>query len=140
MKNSGNNHLKEFEAFMKVRLEASTEFVEGNFEPLKEISTAQSPATIFPPTGAFILDAIEVNKFNEQGAAGFLPGAKNEFEVFHQDADEHLAYWTGIQRSKVKMSTQANDVLFNLRITEIFRKEEGKWKLIHRHADQLKDK
>ena len=139
MENSDNTHLKEFETFMKERLEASTEFVEGNPKPLKEISATESPATIFPPTGVFIRDAIEVNKFNQQGAANFLPGAKNEFEIFHQDADERLAYWTGIQRSKVKMPTQSGDVIFNLRITEIFRKEEGKWKLIHRHADQLKD-
>ena len=140
MVNSDNSHLKEFEAFMKERLEASTEFVEGNYEPLKEISTTESPATIFPPTGIFIRDAIEVNKFNQQGAASFLPGAKNEFEIFHQDADGRLAYWTGLQRSTVKMSAQSGDVVFNLRITEIFRKENGKWRLIHRHADQLKDK
>jgi ketosteroid isomerase-like protein len=140
MENDDDIHLKEFKAFMKERFDASTEFVEGNFQPLKEISTTESPATIFPPTGMFIRDAIEVNKFNEQGAVNFRPGAKNEFEIFHQDADERLAYWTGIQKSKVKMSTQSDEVIFNLRITEIFRKEEGKWKLIHRHADQLKDK
>jgi len=140
MENSDNIHLKGFEAFMKERFEASTEFVEGNFQPLQEISTTASPATIFPPTGMFIRDAIEVNKFNEQGAANFLPGAKNEFEIFHQDAGERLVYWTGIQRSKVKMSTQSEEVIFNLRVTEIFRKEEGKWKLIHRHADPLKEK
>jgi ketosteroid isomerase-like protein len=57
----------------------------------------------------------------------------------HQDADEHIAYWTGIQRSTVKMKGQDEEVVFNLRITEIFRKENGTWKLMHRHADPLKD-
>ena len=93
-------HLKDFERFMEIRLKASTDFVEGKFESLKEISVQQSPATIFPPAGTVIQGAENVNSFNEKGAASFLPGAKNSFEVLHHDADEHLAYWTGIQRSR----------------------------------------
>src|SRR4051812_35715645 len=94
-----NKHLKDFDRFMDVRLKASTEFVEGKFEPLEKISVNKSPATIFPPPGNCIQGAQEVNNFNEKGATNFLPGARNKFEVMHQDADEHLAYWTGIQRS-----------------------------------------
>jgi len=132
-----NKHLKDFENFMQVRLKASGDFVEGKFEPLEKISVKKSPATIFPPPGICIQGASEVNIFNKEGATNFLPGAKNEFEVMHQDADEHLAYWTGIQRSTVKMKGQDNDVIFNLRVTEIFRKENDEWKLMHRHADKL---
>ena len=139
MKND-NKHLNDFENFMEERLKASTDFVEGKFEPLKQISVEKSPATIFPPHGICIEGVNEVNSSNEKGASNFLPGAKNEFEVMHQDADEHLAYWTGIQRSKVKMKGKDEDVIFNLRITEIFRKEKGKWKLLHRHADKLIEK
>ena len=97
----------------------------------------KSPSTIFPPPGICIQGVNEVNAFNEKGASNFLPGAKNEFEVMHQDADEHLAYWTGVQHSIVKMKGQDTEVLFNLRVTEIFRKENGEWKLMHRHADKL---
>lgn len=132
-----NEHLKGFENFMAVRLKASTDFVEGEFSPLEKISVEKSPATIFPPNGIRIQGVNEVNSFNEKGATNFLPGAKNEFEVMHQHADEHLAYWTGIQRSTVKMKGQGDDVIFNLRITEIFRKEKGEWKLMHRHADKF---
>ncbi|MGN7756965.1 YybH family protein [Chryseobacterium sp. 22532] len=132
-----NKHLKDFENFMQVRLKASGDFVEGKFEPLEKISVKKSPATIFPPPGICIQGASEVNTFNKEGATNFLPGAKNEFEIMHQDADEHLAYWTGIQRSTVKMKGQDNDIIFNLRVTEIFRKENDEWKLMHRHADKL---
>lgn len=139
MKND-NKNLQDFESFMALRLKASIDFVEGKFEPLKNISVEKSPATIFPPSGICIQGVNEVNSSNEKGAANFLPGAKNEFEVMHQDADEHLAYWTGIQRSTVKMKGQEEAVIFNLRVTEIFRKENGQWKLMHRHADKLVEK
>jgi ketosteroid isomerase-like protein len=132
-----NNLLDGFKSFMKVRLEASTDFVEGKFELLEKISVGKSPATIFPPAGICVQGVDEVNAFNEKGANNFLPGAKNKFEIMHYGADGHLAYWTGIQRSIVKMKGQNNDVIFNLRVTEIFRKENDEWKLMHRHADKL---
>jgi len=134
-----NKNSTGFEDFMRLRLQASTDFVEGKFDALKHISVEQSPATIFPPAGNCIQGANLVNKFNEEGAANFLPGAKNEFEIMHQGADEHIAYWTGIQRSTVKMKGKDQDITFNLRITEIFRKENGEWKLMHRHADKLEE-
>lgn len=136
---SNNKLLSDFENFMKERLKASTDFVDGKFEPLKKISVEKSPATIFPPPGNYIQGANEVNSFNEKGSTNFLPGAKNDFEVMHQDADEHLAYWTGIQRSTVKMKGKDEEVVFNLRVTELFRKENGQWKLMHRHADKLEE-
>lgn len=131
--------MNDFHQFMQVRLAASTKFVEGFFKPLREVSVDKSPATIFPPTGMCVQGADEVNTFNEKGAANFLPGAKNKFEVMHQGADENLAYWTGIQRSTVKMKGQDKEIVFNLRVTEIFRKENGEWKLMHRHADKLSE-
>ena len=78
-----NEQLKDFESFMKVRLEASNDFVEGKFEPLEKISVKKSPAAIFPPPCMCIQGVNEVNAFNEKGATNFLPGVKNEFEVMH---------------------------------------------------------
>ncbi|WP_343557688.1 nuclear transport factor 2 family protein [Sphingobacterium sp.] len=132
-----NAALLDFEKFMATRLKASTDFVEGNFDSLKDLSVTDDPATIFPPNGIYISGVSQVNNFNKKGASNFLPHAENEFEVIHQDASDSLAYWTGIQRSSVKMKGQDAPVIFNLRVTEIFRKEQGSWKLMHRHADKL---
>ncbi|UQA77806.1 hypothetical protein K2F45_12800 [Sphingobacterium siyangense] len=134
---TSNNALLDFEKFMTIRLKASTDFVEGHFDSLKDISVSNEPATIFPPKGIYISGVLQVNDFNQKGASNFLPGAQNKFEVIHQDASDTLAYWTGIQRSSVNIKGQDTVVIFNLRITEIFRKEQGTWKLMHRHADTL---
>jgi ketosteroid isomerase-like protein len=37
------------------------------------------------------------------------------------------------------MNGQDKPITMNLRVTEIFRKEDGDWKLMHRHADLLKE-
>ena len=130
-------HLDSFKNFMKERLKASKAFIEGDFKPLKKISVEKSPATIFGPKGNCIQGVKKVNAINAAGASAFEPSAKNKFEIMHQDADEHLAYWTGIQHSILKMKGQKKTVSMDLRVTEIFKMEKGEWKLMHRHADKL---
>ncbi len=134
------NPSNDFSEFMAERLAASTAFVNGDVDPLHQISTHASPATIFGPAGTIVHGADQVNDANAQGAAMFEPGAINTFEVIHQQADDHLAYWVGIQRSEVHLSGQPERVTMQLRVTEIFRQEAIGWLLIHRHADPLADK
>lgn len=134
-----NEHLAGFDRFLQERLAASTAFVEGDFAPLARISVDVDPASIFPPPGTMVSGAAAVNDFNEKGAAAFAPGADNRFEILHRDADERLAYWVGVQHATVRMKGQDGPVVFRLRCTEIFRKEAGRWKLLHRHADRLQE-
>lgn len=122
---------------MERRLAASTAFVNGDIDPLDQISTHTSPATIFGPNGDAVQGADRVNAANADGASRFEPGGTNAFEVMHQDADDRLAYWVGIQHSVVKMRGQDQPIPMDLRVTEIFRQEEGQWTLVHRHADRL---
>ena len=129
----------DFTEFMSPRLAASTAFVNGDIDPLHQISTQTSPATIFGPPGTIVQGADQVNAANAHGAAMFAPGATNAFEVLHQHADDHLAYWVGIQRSQVHINGQPEPVKMHLRVTEIFRREPEGWMLIHRHADPLAD-
>ena len=127
----------DFDQFMTKREEASNAFVNGDVEPLTKISTEVSPATIFGPKGDCVQGADQVNSANARGAKLFRPGSQNSFEVMHHGADENIAYWTGIQRSVVQMQGQERGIPMGLRVTEIFRREQGHWKLIHRHADKL---
>jgi len=126
-----------FTEFLARRLAASTDFLNGDIEPLHAISAATSPATIFGPRGNTVEGAEKVNAVNAEGAARFDSGSTNAFEVMHQDADEGLAYWVGIQRSVVRLRGQEQPVPMDLRVTEIFRRDHGGWVLIHRHADPL---
>jgi len=126
----------DFERFMEVRKAASDEFIKGNVEPLKRISAARPPATIFGPKGDCVQGAEEVNAANANGVRHF-GGGTNSFEIMHMSGDDQLAYWVGIQRSVVNMQGKDSPLPIDLRVTEIFRREGKDWKLIHRHADKL---
>ena len=132
------NESDNFDEFMKQREKASNAFVNGDINPLYDISVQNSPATIFDPSGYFVQDVEKVNAKNAKSVEFFTSGSTNKFQVLHKAADNNIAYWVGIQRSIVQMKWQEQGVSMDLRITEIFRREDGQWKLFHRHADFLK--
>lgn len=125
-----------FDEFMRQRKAASDAFVNGDAGPLERISARQSPATLFGPRGDVVNGASQVIEANTRGAAQFEPGASNAFEVLHSASSDTLAYWTGLQRSTIVRGGER--VAMTLRVTEIFRRDDGEWRLVHRHADELK--
>ena len=52
-----------------------------------------------------------------------------------------LAFTVSIERQElVRLGDQEKPAPRALRVTQIFRKENGAWKLLHRHADPLLEK
>lgn len=132
------NDLRDFQAFMKRREEASRAFLNGDAGPLDRIATHVSPATIFGPNGDCIAGAEKVNTANESSAKLFRPGSENSFEILQIAATDGIAYWAGIQRSTLRMQGKTESIPMDLRVTEAFRWEGDEWKLVHRHASPLK--
>ena len=132
-------HLDEpFEAFMARRETISTEYINGRPGALLDISTTTDPATFFPPNGDQIRTASQINATNEKGAEAFRDGSSGHFEVLQSASSGDLGFWTGIQHAEVNMKGKAAPISMQLRTTEIFRRENGEWKLVHRHADMLR--
>jgi len=59
------------------------------------------------------------------------------FETLAKYATPELAYIVQIERYKAKIGGREDITPYALRITMIFRPEEGVWKVVHRHADQI---
>lgn len=127
-----------FDDFMQQRRQVAAAFVNGDAAPLGRISTASDPATIFGPSGGAANGAARVLEVNEAASQRFH-GGSTELEILHCGESGDLAYWTGFQRARVQVEERPDPVPMNLRVTEVFRRENGEWKLIHRHADPLSE-
>lgn len=123
---------------MKRRKEAANSYVNGDAAPLDAISARELPATFFGPKGDLRKGAAEVIETYKSDAGFFEKGGATEFQILQMAANDGIAYWVGIQIAYTRIKGRAEAVQFRLRVTEIFRREEGDWKLVHRHADEYK--
>jgi ketosteroid isomerase-like protein len=133
-----SDDLRDFEEFMRRREEAARAYVNGDPQPLDDIATNTLPATFFSPRGDFVEGASEVSTRYEADAKAFDANSENTMQILQMGASEGIAYWVGFQCAKVYLKGKTEAVPFNLRVTELFRREGGEWKLVHRHADELK--
>ena len=112
-------------------------FVKGNPEPVKEMVSHKDDVTLANPLGPPARGWDEVAKTIEHAASTIRDGEIIGFEIVSKLVTSELAYILEIERQEAKLG--ANDELtpFALRVTMIFRPEDGQWKLVHRHADPI---
>jgi hypothetical protein len=119
--------------------EALSEFVAGNATPWKQHCSHRDDVTIIGAWGGFEKGwAAEVEKRYAWAAGRFL-GSKRGMEVENISlvVTAELAYSVDIERALVRVAGKDQMAAMALRVTTIFRLEDGDWKMVHRHADPL---
>jgi ketosteroid isomerase-like protein len=71
------------------------------------------------------------------GASARHAGADVSFEEITRFASGALAYTVWIERAQAQTIGTAETSSIALRVTHTYRREDGDWKLVHRHADPL---
>ena len=127
----------DFGTFMQMREVSAQDYESGDIESLRRMATQHPPATFFGADGSTRLGPERVFEAWERGVSPFGPTGETHFEVFQSAASDGLAYWVGLQHSTVHVADSNAPRHVVLRVTELFRREKGEWKLIHRHADEL---
>jgi ketosteroid isomerase-like protein len=128
---------QQFRQFLQQREAVASAYAAGDTGPLEKIATRQEPATYFGPGGGTDQGLPAVQEATAQGAKHFRPGGVSRLEILHAQASGELAYWVGLQHALVHSPDRPSPAEMTLRVTELFRREDGAWKLVHRHADML---
>jgi ketosteroid isomerase-like protein len=113
------------------------EFLKGNPEPLLELWSRRDDVTLANPYGPPVRGWDEVAKASDLAASQVRDGETVGFEIVEKYVTPELAYVVQIERVKAKIGGSENITPFDLRVTMIFRPEEGEWKVVHRHADPI---
>ena len=127
----------DFDTFMRQREAVARAYVSGDGAPVDRITPRTGDATFFPPTGGTVQGAESVVARYAKDVKAFGPSGTSKLDVLQSDSAGDLAFWTGFQIADVTLGGKAMHM--KLRVTEVFRFQDGGWKMIHRHADSQSD-
>ena len=128
---------KDFDAAVEQYHLAAREFVKGNPEPYKMVYSHRDDVTLGNPFGPIVRGWQQVAATLERAASNYRDGEFVGWENVAKYVTPELAYIVEFDRLKAKIGGSAEFTPVALRATSIFRREDGAWKLVHRHADPI---
>jgi ketosteroid isomerase-like protein len=113
--------------------EADTALHNGDAGLRKALWSTNEPVTLF---GAVTSDAGRdaVASVFDSLASSFSDCTHFELEVIAAGASGDLAYTVSYEHSSLLIGGQPQSYI--LRVTHIYRREDGEWKIVHRHGDR----
>ncbi|HKT58198.1 MAG TPA: nuclear transport factor 2 family protein [Microbacterium sp.] len=109
---------------------------DGDAGPRFETWSDRAPVTLF---GAWLTatDPDAVHEAFRKLGAGFSDAASAEIELIAADVSGDLAYT--VQREITSATVNGQPRSYALRVTQVYRREGGRWKVVHRHGDEEPD-
>ena len=112
-------------------------FAKGDPKPMKELFSHQDDVTLANPFGPPALGWNQVAETMERAASHYSDGEDTAFERISGYATTDLAYVLEVEQWRSKIGGADEISAFSLRVTTIFRREDGDWRIVHRHADPI---
>ena len=114
---------------------ADTALHNGDAGPRVSLWSHRDPVTLF---GAVLTGTgwSEIAPVFERLAARFSNCESFEYEVIAAGASGDLAYIVGVEHTTAAVGDAAPEA-YELRATTCFRREDGQWRVVHRHADPV---
>ena len=123
-------------ATMPRLIDAEIALHNGDAQPRSAMWSRNEPLTLFGAAQFASRGWSEVSPVFEQLAEAFSDCTAYENEIIAAEASGDLAYTVALEHTTVSVEgRQPRQVL--LRVTTIFRREDGEWKVVHRHGDSL---
>ena len=117
---------------------ALNEFLKDIPQPVKSFFSHRDDVTLANPLVGLPARGWErVAATLEHASSQFRDSENVGFETVAKYVTPKLAYVLLIERDKVKVGTSEDTAPSALRVTMIFRPEDGTWKVVHRHADPI---
>lgn len=128
----------DFDDFMAAREKAAEAYVRGDGTKVDSMVPHSGTASFHSPLGDTVTGGAAVAKRYLKDAAAFHDNGATRFEVLQKGASGDIGFWTGFQIASVQIGEMPKPIEMRIRVTEVFRRIDGDWRMIHRHADASK--
>jgi ketosteroid isomerase-like protein len=129
------NEVEEFRATMLARqIEAEEAFVNGDPGPRMELWSHRDPVTLFGAMGMAESGWDQLSETYRWVASRFSNVSDFRFDVELVEVRGDMAYTLGFERFNGSIAGRPVEPV-TVRVTHIYRREDGEWKIVHRHAD-----
>jgi uncharacterized protein (TIGR02246 family) len=105
----------------------------GDPEPFLAIWSSDEIKTLFPPEDVVRRGPDEIAKTVRRVAARLSKGSPVEVHILNAGTCGDLAFFTGHERCLVAVDDGPLEPS-TMRVTQIYRRTESTWRLLHRHA------
>jgi ketosteroid isomerase-like protein len=117
--------------------ETLSAFVRGDAEPTKRLWSRRDDVSLANPLAPPVLGWADVELAIDRAVSQVRGGDPIQFERVSEYASQDLGYMVWIERTRLKPGGAEEMRPVSLRVTTIFRREDGDWRIIHRHADPI---
>jgi ketosteroid isomerase-like protein len=112
-------------------------FFDGDPAPAKQLYSRGEDATLANPFGPVATGWQQVEPTMDRAASNYRDGRATGFETIASCITPELAYVVEIERFEARIGGNEDLAKGALRVTSVLCPEDGKWKVVHRHADPI---
>jgi ketosteroid isomerase-like protein len=114
-------------------VQALDAFHNGDPTPYEDMWSTGDPVTLFPPEGPAKSGREEVSQTFRSVSSRFSKGTPGSVELVAAGVSGDLAYTVAWERASVSWEGGPVEPS-TLRVTHIYRREDGEWKIVHLHG------
>lgn len=111
--------------------------LDGDNGPWSALWSQTEPVTLFGAGNPTRSGWSEVHEVHRWLAARFSTPEDLRFELLASGVSGDLAYTACIERKTVCLDGER--VAYALRVTQLYRRETGEWRIVHRHGERMDD-
>ena len=116
---------------------AGVAITNGDSEIYKRLYSRRDDVTLANPFGPPARGWSQVSARLDGAAANYRDGEAVGFENFSTVVTSDLAYTLEIESYRTRVGGAEEVAPVAVRVTTVFRREDGTWKVVHRHADPI---
>lgn len=116
---------------------AMNTLISGDTGPIKAIYSHRDDATSFYGWGGYEVGWEAVDRRWDWAGQQFQGGGPVTYETLTTVITPDLAYVTEVETIRTRVDGLDQPTQWSNRVTHVFRREDGEWRLVHRHANRL---